>query len=289
MHRYSVRGTLGITCLLTAAGLFAVPAATASAGAGISITPIASHLGNPRGLSAVGDSVYVAESGSAGSHCLADPSDPSNVTCAGLTGAIDKITDGRLQRMTDGFISVSGPGGIAAGGPAAVSVSNGRIVAIMAGNTVGVPTGGLPANILAAARGQLGRLVNVGPGDQLHPAARVGDTDFRWAQHHKNLNPQFPDSNPNGVALEHGTAYVVDAGSNTLDVVTSDGRILVLTYFGVPSGSPPTPSRPASRRAQTARCTSGNCSAASSLRATPGSGASPSQTVWCTRASGPAA
>ena len=67
--------------------------------------------------------------------------------------------------------------------------------------------------------------------------ADVGDHDFIWASAHLCLNPQFPDANPNGLLVTDGQVFVADAGANTLDQVTPDGQVHVLTYFGVPTGS----------------------------------------------------
>ena len=55
---------------------------------------------------------------------------------------------------------------------------------------------------------------------------------------HKNLVPgQFPDANPYGVLALRGSRWVVDAGSNTLDHIGSDGVVHVVKFFPNPPSS----------------------------------------------------
>jgi sugar lactone lactonase YvrE len=64
--------------------------------------------------------------------------------------------------------------------------------------------------------------------------ANVGDFDYEWSTRHQDLAPndfQPGDSNPYGVLAVAGGAYVVDAGTNTLDWVGRDGRIRILAYL----------------------------------------------------------
>jgi hypothetical protein len=71
--------------------------------------------------------------------------------------------------------------------------------------------------------------------------ANVGDRDFRWSDHHKNLVPgQFPDANPYGVLALPGSRWVVDAGSNTLDRVIR-GHVRVKAFIPNPPSSDAVP------------------------------------------------
>lgn len=226
-----VLSSLAVSALAVSSALVLGPAASASTGT--TVRTVATHLGNPRGLAMVGDSLYIAESGSGGPAC-AGPA--GSTTCVGLTGKIDRLHDGVVTNLVDGLISVSGAGGVAASGPAGVSVDDGQIFGVVGGNTSGIPPTGFPVNLTNAARAELGQLFQAG-GNQFEALAGVGDFDFAWAARHKNLNPQFPDSNPNAVLSVGGERFVVDSGANTLDEVEADGSIRVLTYFGVPKGS----------------------------------------------------
>ena len=119
----------------------------------------------------------------------------------------------------------------------AVSASGGVVYGQFGGNTFGIPTSGFPTFLLQAAHKDLGQFGRVSNGSFVAKAG-VGDHDYIWANAHTSLNPQFPDSNPNGVLVTGGQMFVADAGANTLDQVMPNGTVKVLTYLNVPSGSP---------------------------------------------------
>jgi len=224
--------------LVAASTGLAMTAAPAQASAHPGIHVVASHLNNPRGLSmSASGHLYLAEAGrGSATHCFSDPQ--FGTQCAGLTGSIDLVGSHGVTRLVSGLISVAGEGGIGAEGMVAVSAANGHVFGQFAGNTVGVAQAPLPGFLVKAALRDLGQFGWVS-GDDFHAAAGVGDHDFAWADKHKHLVPtQFPDSNPNGVLVTGGRRFVVDAGANTLDEVTSDGRVHVLTFLGTPDGSP---------------------------------------------------
>lgn len=241
-----MRRSLRVTAAAAAAALPLL--ALASAPAALAGTPhspafrvVVSGLDNPRGLAAAYDSVFVTEAGHGDpTKCI-----PGAGVCLGRNGAITRVFDPDdlrpySKRIVTGLISVANdPSGIATSGVSAVSVRHHTLYALVGGNTSGLPSTAPPGygRVLAAARAQLGRLLRVRAGGTLQSIARVGDFDFAWANAHKYLNPQFPDSNPNAVLTSGSTHYVLDAGSNTLDAVR-DGRIKVLAYFGVPAHSP---------------------------------------------------
>ncbi len=222
---------------LTACGLavgvaFAAGPATASA-SGPSVTVIASHLNNPRALSADGGKLYLAEAGRGGSTYCLDAN-----TCVGLTGSIDQVGTNGVTRLVTGLISISSPGGVAAVGMDAVSASGGVVYGQFAANTFGLPVGQLPTFLLQAGQKDLGQFGQAWNGSFVDKAG-VGDHDYIWSSAHVNLVPQqFPDSNPNGVLVTGGQRFVADAGANTLDQVMPNGTVKVLTFFNVPTGSP---------------------------------------------------
>lgn len=223
--------------------LAAAPAALAHDPGGGGVQVVTSHLDNPRGLAFHDGRVWVAESGHGGTVCI--PVSATETSCIGLTGAITRVSGDlghgkvTVRHVVTGLFSIAGPGGTEAGGPSDVALRDDRILAIMAGNTSGLPTT-VPASaqpLIAAAKAQLGQLIKATPSGSFRPVAGVGDFDFAWSAAHKNLNPQFPDSNPNALLPVGDRVYVIDAGANTLDVV-SGHRIKVLAYFPVPAGSP---------------------------------------------------
>lgn len=70
----------------------------------------------------------------------------------------------------------------------------------------------------------------------------VGDLDFGWSAVHQNLVPdQFPDANPNALAVVGSTTYVVDAASNTLDAVDQRGNVRQLAFVPSPAASDAVP------------------------------------------------
>ena len=209
---------------------FAAGPGTASA-SGPTVTVVASHLNNPRALSVDNGQLYLAEAGSGGStYCVGGQ-------CAGLTGSIDRVDTNGVTRLVTGLISISSPGGVAALGVSAVSASGGVVYGQFGANTFGLPLGQFPTFLLQAAQKDLGQFGQVRNGSFVAKAG-VGDHDYIWSSAHTSLNPQFPDSNPNGVLVTGGQMFVADAGANTLDQVMPNGTVKVLTYFNVPSGSP---------------------------------------------------
>jgi sugar lactone lactonase YvrE len=70
----------------------------------------------------------------------------------------------------------------------------------------------------------------------------VGDVDFAWTAARPDLVPgQFPDANPYGVLAGVGEHWVVDAGSNTLDRVRSNGSVDVVAFIPNPPASDAVP------------------------------------------------
>jgi hypothetical protein len=99
------------------------------------------------------------------------------------------------------------------------------------------PAGTIPAKLRAAALAQLGHLVKAGHSGWTRSISDVGDQDWTWTSKHHGLAPNdFPDANPNAVLYSHAHRYVVDAGANTLDEVSRNGKAKVLAFFRVPKG-----------------------------------------------------
>ena len=240
------RSTIGIATL-TAAGLIAALAVVTAPAAGAHIkgsqqafTVIADHLNNPRGLSRAPDGgLWLAEAGAGGSVCVSGG--PTGKTCLGLTGSLDRVsTDGDgVQRIVTGLISGSGPGGVGAEGPVSVSRGpDGSFFAQFGLNSHEVPpAGAIPDDLRAAALAQIGHLWLVKRHGRVTDVSDVGDQDWTWTSTRLNLDPDFPDANPNAVLYSRGHLYVADAGSNILDQVKRDGAAKVLAFFPAPTGA----------------------------------------------------
>jgi hypothetical protein len=66
-------------------------------------------------------------------------------------------------------------------------------------------------------------------------ARRVGASDFNWATANPGFSREAPNGNPYGVFALPGATLVTDAGANTLDLVTANGLVTVLSAFAPPA------------------------------------------------------
>jgi hypothetical protein len=223
----------------SAVGLVALTAPAQATSRIGTVSVVASHLDNPRGLAFGPDDVlYIAEAGHGGPLCIGQGPDGSP-SCAGLTGGVSRLDNGVLTRVVDHIISLASPAGIAAEGMAAVSTWGSHTYAQIGANTAGIPPQAPASNpIVAGARAQLGRTIAI-TATGWRSLASTGDINFAWTATHKALQPdQFPDSNPNGITTVGTTQYVANAGANLLAGVNSVGGVSPLAYFRVPAGSP---------------------------------------------------
>jgi sugar lactone lactonase YvrE len=240
-RRHAFIAAMATTALVGAAGMTVVPAASAKGhDVEITVSVVADHLGNPRGLSPAPDGgLYLAEAGSGGGVCV--PGGEAGQTCVGLTGSFDHVSArGKVRRLVTGLISASGPGGVAAEG--AVSVSRGHddtFFGLFGLSSHEVPPkGAIPANLRQAALAELGHLFLVNHRGRTRNISDVGDQDWTWTSTRVNLAPHdFPDSNPNAVLASRGDLYVANAGSNLLDEVEDHGKVTDRTFFQVPPKS----------------------------------------------------
>ena len=242
--RRAVRIGVALTGVL--GPMIGVTVNSAAAAPKASFTTVASGFDNPRGL-AFGEEgrLFVAEAGKGGPKCV--PGGPGGgALCPGLTSAISVITEGGAHhRVVSGLASISDRGGFFATGADGLSRNDeGGLYTIM--TSCPQQAQQLPpvfdASLLAALKAQLGQVVKVEGDGQTETTAGVGKFDWNWSLSHKNLVPgQFPDCNPYGILAGEHDQWVVDAATNTLDHVTSDGHVEIVTFFPNPPSSDAVP------------------------------------------------
>ncbi|HEV2924847.1 MAG TPA: ScyD/ScyE family protein [Solirubrobacteraceae bacterium] len=240
------RASIMCACASVAALCAAMVLATASSA--VTVTTVASGLDNPRALAfnPEGD-LYVAEAGHgsepAGSFCPL-PGHGGPPECIGLTSGVSKIEHGGTpQRVLTGKISIAGPDGSAATGIDGVSLHEwGPLFAVATGASDLIPSSATgPPGVLAEVKEQIGRLFEVDRWGHSRIVADVGHFDFNWSKEHKELVPeQFPDANPYAVLATPEGVWVIDAASNTLDLVR-DGKVRVVEFFPSPPVSDAVP------------------------------------------------
>jgi hypothetical protein len=89
-------------------------------------------------------------------------------------------------------------------------------------------------SLVAALKTQVGQVIKVtGPG-KFKTTAGVGSFDWKWSELNKATNADFPDCNPYGILAGEHDQWVVDAATNTLDHVKSNGNIEIVADFPKP-------------------------------------------------------
>jgi hypothetical protein len=235
------RASVALAGAAAALGLLALPAA----GSAASVTSVAKGLDNPRAVAFDSDGhLFVAEAGHGGGECLPGGPPPAEETCVGATSGISRIDNGVAHRVVDKYASISGRDGSVAIGIDGISVvDDWRIFAVEGNSRFIVPPSGLSPPTAELGTAQLGRLFEFTPG-AARTVADVGGFDYLWSEEpkHKSLVPeQFPDANPYAVLAARDGEWVVDAASNTVDWVSSSGKVRVVAFIPNPPRSDAVP------------------------------------------------
>ena len=238
---------VGVALTAVLGGMVGFTATTAGAAPKATVTTVASGFDNPRGLAFGEDGrLYVAEAGKGGPKCVPGGPGGGNL-CPGLTGAISVITPGGAHhRIVSGLASISDQGGLFATGPDGLSrTEDGGLYTIITSCPQQVdqlPPGTFDPSLIGALKGQVGQVIKLRSNGHFTATAGVGKFDWNWTKTRTNLVPgQFPDCNPYGILAGEHDQWVVDAASNTLDHVTSDGEIKVVAFFPNPPASDAVP------------------------------------------------
>ncbi len=246
---------------LLAAGMFSgsawaagagAPTARATASTEAQVATIATGLDNPRDIALApwGGGIYVAEAGHGADpgskECIPGAEAGEEPTCVGFTSGISRITSsGVRRRVVNGIISLAEPSGFAALGVSGIDASQWGMFGIVDESASGIPPVAgnfVSPETLKRAKAQLGRLFGFDEVGNYRAIAAVGDVDFKWTEEHKSLVPeQFPDANPYAVMHSGQSTWVIDAGANTLDRVSSVGNVFVEAFFPNPPVSDAVP------------------------------------------------
>ncbi len=286
-NRMLLAATTAAIAVAPFVGTGTAAAHTGHHGHSVSITTVLTGLAAPRGIAFDGQgSMYVAESGVAGEG-------PAGLT---HTGMVSKYRWGRTTpSWSTSFDSVYasedpsqppdvlGPEGLSSTtsacgyrgrhhhghdlGRAAWHRSHRKacqVTMIMSESTPGVLASS-DGKVNAPQAGHLFRLD--GKTGAATDKADVGTQMYNWTNDNKSLFPSdFPDSNPFGVLVtqDHRSGrprtFVADAGANTISEIMRDGTARIIAYIPNETAAPfRDATRPASRRARTAGCTSARC------------------------------
>jgi sugar lactone lactonase YvrE len=212
-----------IAVALVVTGSLAYGALAARSGG--SVTVVATHLNNPRGVWAGADgSIYVAEAGKAGSLKV------TKDTFLGFTSAVARWSPSGLQRVARNLASAGGRDGTFTTGADAVAVDReGTFYVAMTGAPCGQK---LPPSVKA----QAGQLLRIRGGK----TESVADIETLECKH----NYDHTDRNPNlyaVLALGGDHEILVDAGGNTVFDVRGKKVTLLAVIPKQPSGSQSVP------------------------------------------------
>ncbi|MBD1925196.1 ScyD/ScyE family protein [Trichocoleus sp. FACHB-90] len=203
-----------------------------------SLKIIADGLDNARGVSVGPDgSIWVTETGVGGNGgCVQSPSVQFAPLCSGSSAAITRIKDGKQERLFTGLPSLAiQPSGIEGAGPQDIKFDangNAYLVYGFAGN---------PANREEVFNEPIfGKLYGFDTNTGAFTNTLADLAAFELAN-----NPDKGDviTNPYALTIKGNTAYVVDAGANTLVNVALDGSGItgVTPFFSRPFANPEFP------------------------------------------------
>jgi hypothetical protein len=222
-----MQGRLLLTFGVLAATGFAVVAVAAPSAGAIAITPVASGLDNPRGLAfGPNGALYVAEAGVGGSDFCFDHAGFGHA-CAGMSGAVTRLWQGKQERILQGLPSLADEFGEALGPSDVSPLGNGNLYV-----TIGLGDNPALRDTFPASAGPYGWLVKGNMSGDWKPVADI--SGFEAASDPDAGQPgSTVDSNPYAVAAVPNGQAVVDAGGNDLLWVDKSGDTSLLAVFPV--------------------------------------------------------
>ena len=213
--------------VLLAAVMGAVAASGASSAGALTITPVASGLDNPRGLAfGPNGALYVAEAGQGGNDFCFDHAGFGHA-CAGMSGAVTRLWNGKQERILQGLPSLADEFGTALGPNDVSPQGNGNLDVV-----IGLGDNPALRDTFPASAGPFGWLVQGNPSGNWKPVADI--SAFEGTNDPDAGQPgSAVDSNPYAVAALPGGQAVVDAGGNDLLWADANGHTSLLAVFPV--------------------------------------------------------
>ncbi|WP_414584235.1 ScyD/ScyE family protein [Scytonema sp. PCC 10023] len=204
------------------AAVFGTKPATAA-----SFSVVADGLDNVRGLNFGPDgSLYITESGVGGDgRCIPGPSLEGLDSCAGTSGAVTRVKDGKQERILTGLPSVAlRPVGATGEGPQDIQFDAAGNPYLLIGYGGNPTIRDFPEN--APGWGQLYKVdFNTGSLTSLGDFARYELANNADGEAVLDTSGEIA-SNPYALAIKGNTAYVVDAAANNVLTVGLDGSNL---------------------------------------------------------------
>lgn len=216
------KSTLSLIALIS---LAVAPPAKASEVA--SVTVVADKLDNPRGLNFAPDgSLYVTESGVGGDgRCIPGPSLEGLSSCAGNSGAVTRIKDGKQERVLTNLPSIAlRPTGDTGEGPQDIQFDSYGNPYLLIGYGGNPTTRDFPEN--SPSWGQLYKVdFKTGSLTSIADLAKYEFANNVDGEATLDVSGEIA-SNPYAFTIKGHTAYIVDAAANDLLSVGLDGSSL---------------------------------------------------------------
>lgn len=234
MKLTQVSFTLLTFCLAFVSGTKAVEAA--------SLSVVADGLDNARGLGFGPDgSLYVTESGLGGDGaCVSSPSVQNQPLCSGNTGAVTRVKDGKQERVITGLPSLArSPSQVEGAGPQDIKFDGFGTAYLLIGFAGNPSTRDTDLNAAGGNLNSPDALLN-SPGlgklykGDINTGSWTSIADFAAYELANDPDGGAGTLDPNGalitnpyaLAIKGNTAYVADAGGNSLYTLGLDGSNL---------------------------------------------------------------
>ncbi|MBW4607532.1 MAG: ScyD/ScyE family protein [Hassallia sp. WJT32-NPBG1] len=215
------------TLSLTAISLFLSVISQTKPVEAASFKVVADGLDNVRGLSFAPDgSLYITESGVGGDgRCIPGPSLEGLDSCAGTSGAVTRVKDGKQERILTGLPSIAlRPSGATGEGPQDIQFDAAGNAYLLIGYGGNPTINDFPVN--SPSWGQLYKVdFNTGSLTSIADLGKYELANNADGEDVLDVSGEIA-SNPYAFTIKGNTAYIVDAAANNILTVGLDGSNL---------------------------------------------------------------